>query len=129
VVYSVTLFLTKETSYQIDMAVYVDNFYVTGAGQFGRMKMSHLIADTTEELLEMVDKIGVKRIWIQYPGTANEHFDIAMCKRELAIKNGAIQINFREYAQRVNDKAAEYGIPRTHASVTLLKYSKKLKGV
>lgn len=28
-------------------------------GNFGRMKMSHLMADTTEELLTMVDKIGV----------------------------------------------------------------------
>lgn len=55
--------------------------------------MSHLIADTTEELLEMVDKIGVERKWIQYKGTYHEHFDIAMWKRELAIKHGAIPIS------------------------------------
>lgn len=46
------------------MAVYIDNFYITGAGNFGRMKMSHMVADTTEELLEMVDKLGMKRQWI-----------------------------------------------------------------
>jgi len=78
------------------MAVYVDNFYETGAGNFGRMKMSHMIADSTEELLQMVDKIGVQRKWIQYPGKPNEHFDICMGKRVKAIKCGAIPINFRE---------------------------------
>lgn len=41
--------------------VYVDDMYKYPIGRFGRMKMSHLIADTTDELLEMVDKIGVDR--------------------------------------------------------------------
>lgn len=78
--------------------VYVDNFYETGAGNFGRMKMSHLMADTTEELLAMVDRIGVNRKWIQYPGTPYEHFDICKSKRDLAIKHGAKAITFREMA-------------------------------
>lgn len=72
------------------MAVYVDDMYKNPVGEFGRMKMSHLIADSTAELLEMVDKIGVQRKWIQDKGTNLEHFDIAMGKRELAIKYGAI---------------------------------------
>lgn len=86
------------------MAVYVDNFYETGAGNFGRMKMSHMFADTKQELLEMCDKIGVQRIWIQHEGTANEHFDIAMAKRKLAISAGAIEVNFREYATMINNR-------------------------
>lgn len=84
--------------------VYVDNFYETGAGNFGRMKMSHMFADTTEELLAMVDKIGVQRQWIQHAGTANEHFDIAKSKRELAIQAGATPVNFREYANMINNR-------------------------
>lgn len=40
------------------MAVYVDDMYIIPLGQFGNMKMSHMIADTKEELLEMADKIG-----------------------------------------------------------------------
>jgi hypothetical protein len=78
------------------MAVYVDDMYKNPIGQFGRLKMSHLIADTPEELLEMVDKIGVQRKWIQHPGTKEEHFDIAMVKRELAIKYGAIPMGMYE---------------------------------
>lgn len=80
--------------------VYVDNFNAP----FGRMKMCHMIADTTEELLAMVDKIGVQRKWIQYPGTYNEHFDISLGKKKLAITAGAKEITAREYAAMVNKR-------------------------
>ncbi len=73
------------------MSVYVDN----QRAAFGRMKMSHLMADTTEELLAMVDRIGVQRKWIQAAGTPREHFDIAAVKRELAIVHGAIPVSSR----------------------------------
>lgn len=76
------------------MTVYVDDMYLYPIGEFGNMKMSHLIADTTEELLSMVDKIGVQRKWIQYPGRHKEHFDIAQSKRALAIKHGAVPITY-----------------------------------
>lgn len=81
------------------MAVYVDDMYTISLGQFGRMKMSHLMADTTEELLQMVDKIGVQRKWIQEQGNKLEHFDIAMGKRESAINNGAISVGMRILAR------------------------------
>lgn len=78
------------------MSVYVDDMYKYSLGGFGRMKMSHLMADTSEELLDMVDKIGVQRKWIQYPGTENEHFDISMSKRSLAVQFGAKEVTMRE---------------------------------
>lgn len=81
--------------------VYVDNFYITGV-TFRGMKMSHMVADTTKELLEMCDKIGVQRKWIQMKGTYNEHFDICLSKRAKAIKLGAKEIHFRDYANFVN---------------------------
>jgi hypothetical protein len=70
-------------------------------GEFGRMKMSHMIADTTEELLEMCDKIGVQRKWIQQQGTANEHFDIAISKRKLAVTHGAIEVDMYELVRKI----------------------------
>jgi len=88
------------------MAVYVDNMYETGAGDFGRMKMSHMIADTHEELIAMAKRIGVKTKWIQYPGTYNEHFDVCMSHRARAVCFGAIEINFRDYADMVNERKA-----------------------
>lgn len=54
--------------------------------------MCHLWADTLDELLAMVDKIGVQRKWFQCPPKASwEHFDIAKAKRALAVKHGAIE--------------------------------------
>ena len=50
------------------MTVYVDDMYASPMGRFGRMKMSHMIADSTDELLEMADAIGVARRWIQQSG-------------------------------------------------------------
>jgi hypothetical protein len=74
------------------MTVFVDDMQAP----FGRMKMCHMMADTTEELLVMADQIGVQCKWLQKPGTIYEHFDIAMSKRRLAIKAGAHEVTRRE---------------------------------
>lgn len=76
------------------MGVYVDNM----AAPLGRMVMCHMIADSTDELLVMADRIGVARRWIQEPGTAREHFDISKAKRLEAIRAGAVPITMRELA-------------------------------
>lgn len=74
------------------MSVYIDDM----RAQFGRMVMCHMIADTTAELLQMVDRIGVSRRWIQQAGTPDEHFDIALGKRALTLQHGAIEITWRQ---------------------------------
>jgi len=74
------------------MGVYIDDYFAP----YGRMLMSHMIADTQDELFDMVDKIGVERKWVQDFDTYREHFDISKAKRELAIKNGAKQVTARE---------------------------------
>ena len=77
------------------MSVYVDDV----RHRFGNMVMCHLWADTLDELLAMVDKIGVQRKWIQGHPTLSfgkhrnaswVHFDIALSKKALAIDAGAI---------------------------------------
>ena len=74
------------------MTVYVDDMMAV----FGRMKMSHMIADSHDELLEMADAIGVDRRHIQHEGSAEEHFDVTNSKRLLAIKAGAKPITMVE---------------------------------
>lgn len=77
------------------MAVYVDSMRAA----FGRMIMCHMWADTREELFAMADRIGVARKWFQRPAHVDlpgmnaswEHFDIAMSKRALAVKAGAVE--------------------------------------
>ena len=78
------------------MPVYVDNYGELTGRNFGRMKMSHMMADSMQELLEMCDKIGVNRKWIQYAGTEKEHFDICLSKRKKAIQFGAVELTIRE---------------------------------
>ncbi|SFV11890.1 MULTISPECIES: DUF4031 domain-containing protein [unclassified Methylobacterium] len=67
---------------------------------FGRMMMCHLWADSLDELLAMVDRIGVDRKWIQghpdlsfgkHRNASWVHFDIAKGKRALAIQAGALE--------------------------------------
>lgn len=69
--------------------VYVDNMNANFRG----MVMCHMVADTTEELLSMVDKIGVNRKWIQDAGTYAEHFDVCLSKKKLAVAAGAQEIS------------------------------------
>lgn len=72
--------------------VYVDE----ARHPFGRMLMCHMMADSTEELLAMADRIGVARKWLQKPGTAYEHFDISKSKRAEAIAAGAQEVTSRD---------------------------------
>lgn len=75
------------------MTVYVDDMNA----QYGRMKMSHLLADSDEELHAMAAKIGVARKWWQSPEkTSGSHYDIALSKKALAIQYGAIEITWRQ---------------------------------
>ena len=79
--------------------VYVDDMYLYPMGQFSRMKMSHMIADSDEELHAMAAHIGVARRWWQSPKkTSGSHYDIAISKRAQAIAAGAVPITMRQLA-------------------------------
>jgi hypothetical protein len=84
------------------MTVYVDDM----RAPFGRMVMCHMLADTTAELMDMADRIGVARRWIQKAGTPHEHFDIALSKRALAVKLGAIEIDRHQLVTIVRARRA-----------------------
>jgi hypothetical protein len=84
--------------------VYVDDMYKYPMGKYRNMCMSHMIADTTDELLMMARKIGVRVKWLQYPGQSKkEHFDICASKRALAIRWGAVPITRKELALMERD--------------------------
>jgi hypothetical protein len=80
------------------MSVYVDN----GAFPFGRMIMCHMIADSHDELIRMVNRLGIDQRHIQDEGSAREHFDICQSMRLKAIRLGAISITKRELVSRMN---------------------------
>lgn len=77
------------------MTVYVDDV----RHEYRHMIMCHMWADSLEELLTAVDNIGVQRKWIQGHPTLSlpyarkaswVHFDIALSKKALALKQGAV---------------------------------------
>jgi hypothetical protein len=79
------------------MTVYVDNMKAkfTPSHRPGRRYvMSHMIADTDDELHAMASKIGVARKWFQ-----GDHYDITQSKKALAISSGAKLISLRELAK------------------------------
>jgi len=69
------------------MTVYVDEM----RARYGRMIMCHMLSDSESELHAMADRIGVARKWYQ-----GDHYDIALSKRALAIKNGAVVVTRRQ---------------------------------
>lgn len=76
------------------MTVYVDK----ARNNYQNMIMCHMIADTIEELHAMADTIGVQRRWFQDKPSA-QHYDIALSKRHLAIKNGAVELDRRQFVE------------------------------
>ena len=77
-----------------------------------------MVSDSTEELLQMADAIGVNRKWIQNPGTLNEHFDVAKSARARAVELGAVEITYREYARIIEERCEKHGVHWALASVT-----------
>lgn len=94
------------------MTVYVDDMHKWSMGHFGRMKMSHMIADTDKELHKMAKAIGVARKHFQDKGSA-PHYDIAKSKRALALQNGAVAITLRQCSRMCFIRRVEGGkLPR-----------------
>lgn len=87
------------------MAVYVDDARLA----YGRMNMCHMIADTSEELLAMADRIGVKRKWLQHAGEPNEHFDVCLSKARAALVAGAHPVTSRWIVERIRERRARKG--------------------
>jgi hypothetical protein len=63
-----------------------------------------MVADSTEELLGMAEKIGVQKKWIQDEGTYQEHFDICATKKTKALSIGATEVTMKELAKIVAEK-------------------------
>ena len=82
------------------MSVYVDDY----EGRYGRMIMSHMVADTHEELVEMALAIGLRREWIQHAFSWKEHYDVSKTKRAAAVKRGAVQMTTRELTRKLMER-------------------------
>lgn len=95
------------------MTVYVDDMLREASVRNGnhtiRGRWSHLMSDDPAELRAFAERLGLRRSWIQKPGTPLEHFDITAGKRQLAIALGAIEISYSESGHLTLAKRA--GVP------------------
>jgi len=78
------------------MTVYVDDMRMQATVGKLSSRWSHLTADTPDELLDFALKLGLRRSWIQHPGTYKEHFDLTEGMRQRALRNGAVAITISE---------------------------------
>lgn len=77
------------------MTVYVDDMFARKMGQLGRMKMSHMMADTEDELHAMADRLGLQRAWFQQV-PSGDHYDVTISARKRAVTYGAVEVTMRE---------------------------------
>lgn len=84
------------------MTVFVDNAFIVADVPNGARVVSgrwcHMTADSRAELDAMADRIGLRREWIQHPGTVREHYDVTESKRRAAVAAGAVERDWREMA-------------------------------
>lgn len=76
--------------------VYVDDASITSDED--QLVISHMIADTHEELIAMARRTGVPSEWIRRRGTAYEYFDVSKRMRLRAIVDGAKEITRHDAA-------------------------------
>ena len=80
--------------------IYVDAAQIP----YGRMKMAHMLADSTEELEAIARKIGLDPKHIEYRGLPNEHVNVSQAYRTKAIKAGAQEISSKGLVRIIRRK-------------------------
>lgn len=91
------------------MTVYVDNAHIRASVPHGANTITstwcHMTADTHDELLAFAVSIGLRVSWLQRVGRPGEHFDVTARRRAAAIKNGAVEITWREGVEQMKCQA------------------------
>ena len=104
------------------MTVYVDDMYLSPIGQFRRMKMSHMIADTEAELHAMAALIGMRKEWYQ-----GDHYDVALGRRRLAIGHGTVEITYRQCALMCSVRKQTGKLPKAEVAEKIWKELRELR--
>lgn len=87
------------------MTVYVDDMHATEPNSRWPYKAScHMMADTSLELDDMAESLGLRPRAKQHPFEPNEHYDLTTSKRREAIRLGAVPIPWRKMVELVRRK-------------------------
>ena len=93
------------------MTIYIDDMHRYPMGQFGRMKMSHMVADTDDELHAMAAAIGMKRAWFQ-----GDHYDVSLGMRANAVRLGAVEVTLKTLAWMCHMRRKTGSLPTPEAA-------------
>lgn len=86
------------------MTLYVDH----ARTPYGRLRLSHLMADTTGELEQARISLGLPPSAWHHPATPDEHLDIGEAERTLAIARlGAVPVTSR-YLVTLRQRLRQY---------------------
>lgn len=89
------------------MPVYVDDLMTCIPNPNWRWSKScHLIADTVDELHVFARRIGMKRTWFQNDSRL-PHYDLNENRRRVAVKEGAIELDRREFVNKMRELRVE----------------------
>ena len=95
------------------MACYVDPLFSatprTAQARSWGSRWCHMVADSPEELLAMMARLGLRSRYLQDAGTWGEHVDLVPSKRALAVKLGVVELTRREMGQRWLERREEMG--------------------
>lgn len=80
------------------MAVYVDNLRDYG---WRHGPSCHLIGDSVAELIAFAVEMGMRQEWFQ--PKSSPHFDLTAEGRELAVRNGAIELTQRDFVAKLRE--------------------------
>ena len=80
------------------MAVYVDKLLDYG---WRHGPSCHLIADSVDELIDFAVSIGLRAEW--YQPKSSPHFDLTEEGREVAVRNGAIELDNRALVAKLRE--------------------------
>lgn len=83
------------------MAVYVDEVFSLRGNLW-----CHMLADSSDELEQMAEAIGIPLEAKQKPGTPYEHYDLKPEMRERALAHGAKEMSWQELNHFINRKKA-----------------------
>lgn len=73
------------------MSVYIDNeMSCLPKGRYRWNTVTHLFADTLDELHAFAAKIGMRREWFQHKPGGLPHYDLNDTRRQMAFSHGAI---------------------------------------
>lgn len=97
----------------LKMTVYVDNARIPWTPRKKRFQkpwlMSHLFCASPSELHDFAESIGIRREWYQGPKAHWPHYDITEKYRRIAIKEGAIEIEYRDLPAKLKELGIERG--------------------